>query len=107
MIDTCKITADWTPDSFIHQTVDEIHNRVGEEEVLLALSGGVDSSVAALLMHKAIGPRLHCFFIDNGLLRANEYHQVLESYQEMGLKVKGIDAKSIFMTRFQDLKIPN
>ena len=106
LIDTCKITADWTPDSFIHQTVDEIHNRVGEEEVLLALSGGVDSSVAALLMHKAIGPRLHCFFIENGLLRANEYHQVLESYQEMGLKVKGIDAKKHFYDALSGLEDP-
>ena len=73
---------------------------------MLALSGGVDSSVAALLMQKAIGTRLHCFFIDNGLLRANEFDQVLESYHEMGLNVKGIDAKTHFYEALSGLEDP-
>ena len=79
---------------------------VGNEHVLLALSGGVDSSVAAMLMHKAIRTNLHCFFIDNGLLRQDEYHQVLEGYQEMGLSIRGIDARDLFYEALKGLEDP-
>lgn len=97
---------DWTQESFIHATVDSIRNQVGEEHVLLALSGGVDSSVAALLMNRAIGDRLHCFFVDNGLLRQGEYESVLEGYQEMGLSVYGVDARQEFYNALSGLEDP-
>ena len=90
----CK--GDWTPAHFVNETVADLQNKVGDEHVLLALSGGVDSSVAALLLHKAIGKNLFCFFIDNGLLRKNEFEEVLESYKGMGLNVAGVDAKQKF-----------
>ena len=75
-------------ESFISKSVSDIKNQVGNEKVLLGLSGGVDSSVAALLLHKAIGKNLFCFFINNGLLRKNEYEDVLNSYQSIGLNIK-------------------
>ncbi|MBK9272006.1 MAG: glutamine-hydrolyzing GMP synthase [Saprospiraceae bacterium] len=101
-----KLEPDWTQESFIQMTVDDIRTRVEQEHVLLALSGGVDSTVAALLMHRAIGQNLHCFFIDNGLLRQGEYEQVLENYQEMGLSIRGIDAKDRFYAALKGLEDP-
>lgn len=92
----CGIQSNWTTKSYIDETVHRIRESVKDEHVLLALSGGVDSSVAALLMKKAVGNRLHCFFIDNGLLRYHEYDQVLQTYKELGLDVKGIDARKLF-----------
>lgn len=86
----------WTPNSFIEQTVADLREKIGSEQVLMGLSGGVDSSVAAMLLHRAIGDQLICFFVDNGLLRKNEYPEVLASYQHLGLKVVGIDAKERF-----------
>ncbi len=97
VIDICGCRGDWTPASFVDSTVAELRERIGDQgRVLLGLSGGVDSSVAALLLHRAIGDRLFCFFIDNGLLRKNEFSEVLASYQGLGLNVKGIDAKDRF-----------
>jgi GMP synthase (glutamine-hydrolysing) len=96
VIDIAGCAGDWTSASFVEQSVAEIRQKVGNDEVLLALSGGVDSSVAALLLHKAIGNRLKCFFVDNGLLRKNEFEDVLKSYEGMGLDVVGIDAKQRF-----------
>lgn len=102
----CGLIPDWTQESFIDQTIFSIQQKVGSDHVLLALSGGVDSSVAALLMHKAIGSQLHCFFVDNGLLRHEEFSSVLDNYAEMGLNVKGIDAKQKFYTDLRGLEDP-
>ncbi|MCO6484320.1 MAG: glutamine-hydrolyzing GMP synthase [Saprospiraceae bacterium] len=102
----CQCHGEWTPDSFIDETVARIRREIGDDEVLMALSGGVDSTVGAMLLHEAIGSRLHCFFIDNGLLRKNEYHQVLEDYQHMGLNIKGIDAKHRFWSALANQKDP-
>ena len=106
LINICNIIPDWTPGSYINETVDSIKEKIGNDEVLLALSGGVDSSVAAFLLHKAIGNKLHCFFIDNGLLRKNEYEQVLNTYQGLGLKIIGIDAKEYFYTNLEGISDP-
>lgn len=89
-------SGDWTPAAFVEETVAELREKIGSDRVLLGLSGGVDSSVAALLLHKAIGERLFCFFIDNGLLRKNEFEEVQASYTGMGLNVTAIDAKAAF-----------
>lgn len=89
-------TGDWTPAHFIEETVADLKTKIGNERVLMGLSGGVDSTVAAELLHKAIGDQLICFFVDNGLLRKNEFEEVLDSYKTMGLNVVGIDAKKEF-----------
>lgn len=94
--DICKCAGDWTPDSFIDTTIAELKHKLGNDKVILGLSGGVDSSVAAVLLHKAIGKNLHCIFVDNGLLRKNEFESVLDSYKHMGLNVKGVNAKQRF-----------
>ena len=96
----------WTPDLFIEETVASIQEQVGDDEVLMALSGGVDSTVGAMLLHRAIGDRLHCFFVDNGLLRKDEFRLVLEKYAEMGLKVHGIDARQIFYAGLEGVTEP-
>ena len=87
---------DWTPAHFIEETVAHLKKQTGNERVLMGLSGGVDSTVAAELLHRAIGDQLICFFVDNGLLRKNEFTEVLDSYKTMGLNVVGIDAKQQF-----------
>jgi GMP synthase (glutamine-hydrolysing) len=96
----------WTPDQFVETTVLEIRSKIGNDKVVMALSGGVDSSVAAMLVHKAIGKNLYCIFVDNGLLRKNEFEQVLASYQGMGLNIKGVDAKDKFYSALKDLTEP-
>jgi GMP synthase (glutamine-hydrolysing) len=107
VIEICGCRGDWTPASFVDSTVAELQERIGDEgRVLLGLSGGVDSSVAALLLHRAIGDRLFCFFIDNGLLRKNEFSEVLASYQGLGLNVKGIDAKDRFYRELAGVSDP-
>ena len=106
LIDICKCSQDWTPLSFVDETVRHLQSALGDDVVVLGLSGGVDSSVAALLLHKAIGNKLHCIFVDNGLLRKNEFQQVMESYQHMGLNITGVDAKKLFYTALQDLEDP-
>ncbi|NOT38732.1 MAG: glutamine-hydrolyzing GMP synthase [Saprospiraceae bacterium] len=105
-LNICALKADWTPGSYIQETVESIQSEVKDDEVLLALSGGVDSSVAALLLHKAIGNKLHCFFIDNGLLRKDEFQLVLHSYKELGLNVKGIDASAYFLQSLDGVSDP-
>jgi GMP synthase (glutamine-hydrolysing) len=101
VVDICGCKQDWTPDSFVETTVNELKKRLGTDNVVLGLSGGVDSSVAAMLLHKAIGKNLYCIFVDNGLLRKDEFKNVLDSYLHMGLNVKGVDAKARF---YADLK---
>ncbi len=97
----CGCAGDWSPASFIDTTVAELKEKLGDDRVILGLSGGVDSSVAAMLLHKAIGDRLTCIFVNNGLLRKNEFDDVLDSYKHMGLNVIGVDASERF---YNDLK---
>ena len=97
----CGCAGDWSAASFIETTVAELKDKLGDDRVILGLSGGVDSSVAAVLLHKAIGKNLHCIFVDTGLLRKNEFEEVLESYKNMGLNVRGVKAGDKF---FEDLK---
>ena len=102
----CGCRGDWTPASFIDTTVDALHRQLGGDTVILGLSGGVDSTVAAVLLNKAIGDRLHCIFVDNGLLRRNEFSEVMESYRGMGLNVTGVDAGARFLTALAGLTDP-
>ena len=95
-IDIAGCSGDWTPMHFIEQTVAELREKIGDEKVLLGLSGGVDSSVAAMLLHKAIGDRLLCVFVDNGLLRKNEFEEVMDVYKDVGLNVVGVNAAQQF-----------
>jgi GMP synthase (glutamine-hydrolysing) len=106
VIDICGCTRDWTPASFIEATISELKEKLRNDKVVLGLSGGVDSTVAAVLLHKAIGPDLHCIFVDNGLLRKNEFHNVLESYRHMGLNIKGVDAKERFISALAGITEP-
>jgi GMP synthase (glutamine-hydrolysing) len=96
VVDVCKCNQNWTPDSFVETTIKELQQKLGNDKVVLGLSGGVDSTVAAILLHKAIGENLTCIFVDNGLLRKNEFSQVLDSYKHMGLNVIGVDASQLF-----------
>lgn len=96
LINICGCKADWTPSHFISDKVAEIKQLVGNGHVIMALSGGVDSTVAATLIHKAIGDRLHGIFVDHGLMRKDEHQEVLQIYQYMGLNVKGVDAKELY-----------
>ena len=93
----CGCAGSWTPASFVESTVASLKEQIGSDKVVLGLSGGVDSSVAALLLHKAIGKQLHCIFVDSGLLRKDEFTSVLASYKGMGLNVKGVDASAKFL----------
>lgn len=102
----CGCTGDWTPGHFIDETVEAIQKQVGQDTVILGLSGGVDSSVAALLLHKAIGKRLHCIFINNGLLRKNEFEEVLEAYKQLNLNIHGIDSSDRFYREMQGVSEP-
>ena len=101
VIGICGCSGDWTPENFIESTVAELREKLGDDKVILGLSGGVDSSVAAMLLHKAIGRNLHCIFVDSGLLRKDEFEDVLRSYEGMGLNVRGVRAGERFLA---DLK---
>ncbi|MBQ5609892.1 MAG: glutamine-hydrolyzing GMP synthase [Rikenellaceae bacterium] len=96
VVGVCGHKQDWTPASFVEETVAQLREQIGEDKVVLGLSGGVDSSVAALLLHKAIGNQLTCIFVDTGLLRKNEFSDVMHSYKDMGLNVIGVDASAKF-----------
>ena len=102
----CGCKGEWTPASFVKETVEKLKNQIGDRKVIMALSGGVDSTVAATLIHHAIGERLQGIFVDNGLLRKDEYQQVLQTYAELGLNVKGVDAKSLFYSRLEGKSNP-
>lgn len=106
VVHICGCAQDWTPDQFVDATVEALQKKLGNDKVVMALSGGVDSTVAATLVHKAIGKNLYCIFVDNGLLRKNEFEQVLASYKGMGLNIKGVDAREKFYTALRDLSDP-
>ena len=106
LVDICGFSQDWTPSAFVEETISYLREEVGKEKVVLGLSGGVDSTVAAVLLHKAIGDQLHCIFVDNGLLRKGEFDSVLKQYQGMGLNVKGVDAKDRFYKVLSGLSDP-
>lgn len=106
VVHICQCSQDWTPDQFVESTVAQLKQTLGNDKVVMALSGGVDSTVAAMLVHHAIGANLHCIFVDNGLLRKNEFASVLESYKGMGLNIKGVDAKDKFYTALKGLIDP-
>jgi GMP synthase (glutamine-hydrolysing) len=106
VLNVCGCSGDWTPGAFIEEQVSALRSKIGSDKVIMGLSGGVDSSVAATLLHRAIGDQLHCIFVDNGLLRKDEYLQVLESYRHMGLNIKGVDASEKFYQALRGLTDP-
>ena len=105
-LDICGCAGDWTPDSFIDTTVEDLRARLGDDQVILGLSGGVDSTVAGVLLNKAIGHNLTCIFVNNGLLRKGEFEDVLESYRDMGLNVIGADALEAFLSALAGVSEP-
>ncbi|WP_417784521.1 glutamine-hydrolyzing GMP synthase [Tenacibaculum sp.] len=106
LVNIAGVAQTWTPDSFVDETVAELKAKIGNDKVVLGLSGGVDSTVAAVLLHKAIGSNLHCIFVNNGLLRKNEFTDVLKQYEGMGLNVKGVDASARFLGELAGLSDP-
>ena len=102
----CGCKQDWSPASFIESTVAELKAQLGDDKVVLGLSGGVDSSVAAVLLHKAIGSNLTCIFVDHGMLRKNEYANVLNDYKCLGLNVIGVDASEKFFSELAGVSEP-
>ncbi|MFO7256562.1 MAG: glutamine-hydrolyzing GMP synthase [Bacteroidota bacterium] len=106
VVHICGCAQDWTPDQFVESTVQSLKEMLGNDKVVMALSGGVDSTVAATLIHHAVGSNLHCIFVDNGLLRKNEFQEVLESYKGMGLNVSGVDARKRFYDALAGLTDP-
>lgn len=106
VMDICGLVGDWTPDNYITTTVEQLRKQIGNDNVVLGLSGGVDSSVAAALLNKAIGKQLICIFVDMGLLRAGEYQQVLDSYKTMGLRVIGVNASEKFLNDLKGVTDP-
>jgi GMP synthase (glutamine-hydrolysing) len=106
LINIAKIKPDWTPDLFSNKTILNIKEKIGFDKVILGLSGGVDSTVASVLLHKAIGNNLHCIFVNNGLLRKNEFSDVLKQYEGMGLNVKGVDASNYFISLLNGVSDP-
>jgi GMP synthase (glutamine-hydrolysing) len=106
VVGICGCSQNWTPDSFAGLTVTNLKNKLGNDRVILGLSGGVDSSVAASLLNKAVGKNLTCIFVDNGLLRKNEFGKVLESYLGLGLNVVGVDASDRFLDQLEGVSDP-
>ena len=106
LVNIAELKQDWTPDSFVEETVDSLKAQLTNDKVVLGISGGVDSSVAAMLLHKAIGENLYCIFVNNGLLRKNEFSDVLKQYEGMGLNVKGVDASARFLDALAGLEDP-
>ena len=106
LVNLCNCSQDWTPSAFVQESIQQIKQQVGDGHVIMALSGGVDSTVAATIIAKAIGSRLHGIFVDNGLLRKNEFEQVLETYKQIGLNVTGVDRKDLFYSALHDKSDP-
>lgn len=106
VVSICGCNQSWTPDSFIDSTVQHLKETLQDDKVVLGLSGGVDSSVAAVLLHQAIGKNLYCIFVNNGLLRKNEFDDVLHSYRDMGLNITGVDASAQFYVALKGIKDP-
>jgi GMP synthase (glutamine-hydrolysing) len=104
--DICGCSQDWTPASFVESTISTLRDELKEDKVILGLSGGVDSSVTAVLLHQAIGTNLNCIFVDNGLLRKEEFSKVLLSYKDMGLNVRGVDARNRFLDALKGVSDP-
>jgi len=100
------VKQEWTPEAFVDMTVADLQKQIGNEKVVLGLSGGVDSTVAAILLNKAIGDKLYCIFVNNGLLRKNEFDSVLDQYKDMGLNVKGVDASARFLDALAGISDP-
>jgi GMP synthase (glutamine-hydrolysing) len=106
LVSIAGVVQDWTPSSFAEMTIASLQKQIGDDRVVLGLSGGVDSTVAAMLLHKAIGSQLHCIFVNNGLLRKNEFVDVLKQYEGLGLNVKGVDASDRFLTDLAGVSDP-
>ena len=106
VVDICGCKQNWTSDSFAETSIAELKLKLGNDKVVMALSGGVDSTVAATLVHRAIGENLYCIFVDNGLLRKDEFEAVLHSYQDMGLNIKGVNSKDQFYSALAGLSDP-
>jgi GMP synthase (glutamine-hydrolysing) len=106
LVKIAQLEQDWTPNAFVEETVQDLKDKLGNDKVVLGSSGGVDSSVAAMLLHKAIGKNLYCIFVNNGLLRKNEFVDVLHQYEGMGLNVKGVDASARFLDALKGLSDP-
>ncbi|WP_299626037.1 glutamine-hydrolyzing GMP synthase [uncultured Tenacibaculum sp.] len=106
LVDIAGVAQNWTPNSFVESTVSSLKEKIGNDKVILGLSGGVDSTVAGVLLHKAIGDNLHCIFVNNGLLRKDEYKSVLKQYEGMGLNVKGVDASERFLNALEGISDP-
>lgn len=106
LVDVCGYSQDWTPDSFVEESVAKLKAQLGDDKVVLGLSGGVDSTVTAVLLNKAIGKNLYCVFVNNGLLRKNEFETVLKNYEHLGLNVIGVDASQQFYSALEGLSDP-
>ena len=106
LVDIANLNQDWTPDSFVEETILYLKEKLSNDKVVLGLSGGVDSTVAAILLNKAIGKNLYCIFVNNGLLRKNEFESVLKQYEGMGLNVKGVDASDRFLGALSGIDDP-
>ncbi|HET8753142.1 MAG TPA: glutamine-hydrolyzing GMP synthase, partial [Salinimicrobium sp.] len=106
LVKIAKVKQEWTPEAFVDMTISDLQKTVGKGKVVLGLSGGVDSSVAAVLLNKAIGENLYCIFVNNGLLRKNEFESVLDQYKHMGLNVKGVDASARFLEALSGISDP-
>ncbi len=106
VVGICGCNRNWTPDSFVESSVENLRSQLGNDKVILGLSGGVDSTVAASLLNKAVGKNLTCIFVDNGLLRKNEFAKVMESYAGLGFNVVGVDASDRFLDELEGVNDP-
>ena len=106
LVKIAEVPQNFTPNAFAEEMVEELKEKLGNDKVVLGLSGGVDSTVAAVLLNKAIGPNLYCIFVNNGLLRKNEFQSVLDQYKDMGLNVKGVDASDRFLDALAGISDP-
>src|SRR5699024_1408596 len=106
LVNIVQIEQNWTPTAFVQQAVRDLKEEIGAEKVVLGLSGGVDSTVTAVLLNQAIGDNLYCIFVNHGLLRKNEFESVLENYKDMGLNVKGVDASKRFLDALSGVSDP-